>query len=318
MKKPIAYRNLILGLALSLGSVAGAAPLRILAPATEGGGWDNTARAIATTLKLENLAPEITVYNIPGKGGTIGLEEFVKLRGKSSELMVMGFVMMAGISVNKSPYSLNTDVTPIARLTTDYEVFAVPKKSSITDIESFVKAFKASPTTLKLGGSSVGGSGHIAFAEMARVLKIPANQVRYIPSAGGEQATKAMLAGDLDIVSAGYSELEPFIKAGTVKGIAILAPQTVTGINLPSLSKQGYDVDVSNWRGIVAPAGISQAEKARLTLMITKMARSRTWQQQLSKNKWNSFLMSGNAFDSFLEAQRGIVSQQLSDLGLLK
>ncbi|UQN09244.1 tripartite tricarboxylate transporter substrate binding protein [Deinococcus sp. QL22] len=291
-------------------------PVRILAPATAGGGWDNTAHAVAETLKKEGLRGVSEVYNVPGKAGTLGLAEFVKLRGQANQLMMTGFVMVAGIPLNNSPYDLTTDVTPIARLTTDYEVFVVPAKSPYRDVEDLMESFKANPRSIRFGGSSAGGSGHIAVSRLAQELKIPTSQIQYIPSAGGSQATKAMLGGELDVVSAGYSELEDFIKSGQVRGLAISAPEAVDGINLPTFVEKGLDVDVSNWRGIVAPAGISTAERNQLTLLMTKMVRTRTWQQQLTQNKWNPYFASGDTFGRFLRTQRSYVAQLLKDLNI--
>lgn len=292
------------------------APLRLLAPATAGGGWDNTARAIATTLKKEGLRNVAEVYNIPGKAGTLGLAEFVKLRGQANQLMLTGFVMVAGMPLNNSPYDLTTDVTPIARLTTDYEVLVVPAKSPYRDLEDLAERFRSNPGSIRFGGSSAGGSGHIAVSKLAQELKIPSTQVRYIPSAGGAQATKALLGGELDVVSAGYSELEDFIKSGQVRGLAISAPEAVDGINLPTFIEKGLDVDVSNWRGIVAPAGLSAAERNQLTLLFTKMVRTRTWQQQLSENKWNPYFASGDTFTRFIRSQRTYVGQLLKELNI--
>lgn len=292
--------------------------LRILAPASVGGGWDNTARAIADTLKREGIFNDVTVYNLPGKAGTLGLAEFVKLRGQSNQLMLTGFVMVAGIPLNQSPFDLNSDVTPIARLTTDYEVLIVPTKSRFRDVEDLIAAFKASLGSIRFGGSSAGGSAHIAIGKLARELNISMDQVRYVPSAGGSQATAAMLGGELDVVSAGYSEIEDALKSGQVRGLAILAPEAVDGINLPTLIEKGIDVDVSNWRGVVAPAGISAAQRARLTLMMTRMVRTRSWQQQLSQNKWNAYFATGDTFDRFVRSQKTVVTQLLRSLDILK
>ena len=290
--------------------------LRILAPATAGGGWDNTARAIADTLRKEGLRDKVEVYNVPGKAGTVGLAEFVKLRGQPNQLMMTGFVMVAGIPVNGVDYDLSADVTPIARLTTDYEVFVVPASSPYRTVEDLIARFRASPGSLRFGGSSAGGSGQIAVSKLAQELKIPTSQVRYIPSAGGAQATKAMLGGELDVVSAGYSEVDDLIRSGQVRGLAISAPEPVEGINLPTFVDKGLDVDVSNWRGIVAPTGLTEAARTQLILMFTRMSRTATWQGQLAQNKWSPYFASGDNFTRFVRSQRGYVNNLLKELNI--
>ncbi|OLV19886.1 Bug family tripartite tricarboxylate transporter substrate binding protein [Deinococcus marmoris] len=292
--------------------------LKILAPASAGGGWDGTAQAIAETLRAEKLAPNVSVYNIPGKAGTLGLAEFVKLKGQPNNLMVTGFVMVAGIPINKSPYDLNSDVTPIARLTTSYEVLIVSAKSPYKTVEEMISAFKSNPSAIRFGGSSEGGSGHVAVGKLAKELKIPMSQVKFIPSAGGAQAAKAMLGGELDVVSAGYSEIEDMIRSGQVRGLAILAPEAVVGVNLPTLIAKGYNVDVSNWRGVVATGKISAAQRSDLTVMMTRMVRTDTWKKKLAENKWDAYFASGTTFDRFVRVQRTDVAQLLQDLNILK
>lgn len=292
--------------------------LRILAPATAGSGWDNVAQAMAETLKAEKLASSVSVYNIPGKAGTLGLAEFVKLRGQPNNLMLTGFVMVAGIPINKSPYDLSSDVTPIARLLTSYEVLVVSAKSPYKNVDELIGAFKASPGSIRFGGSSEGGSGHVAVGTLAKELKIPMSQVKYVPSAGGAQAAKAMLNGEIDVVSAGYSEVEDLIKSGQARGLAILSPEAVPGINLPTLISKGYDVDVSNWRGVVAPGKISAAQRSQLTVMLTRMVRTDTWKKKLEENKWNAYFASGETFDRFVRVQKTTVAQLLQDLNILK
>lgn len=319
MFKSTRFAMITASVLLSTGALAQAqTELRILAPASAGGGWDGTAQAIAETLRTEGLARNVSVYNIPGKAGTLGLAEFVKLKGQPNNLMVTGFVMVAGIPLNKSPYDLSSDVTPIARLTTSYEVLIVPAKSAIRDAGGLISAFKSNPGSIRFGGSSEGGSGHVAVGKLAKELGIPMSQVKFIPSAGGAQAAKAMLGGELDVVSAGYSEVEDMIKSGQVRGLAILAPEAVAGINLPTMISKGYDVDVSNWRGIVATGKISAAQRSQLTVMMTRMVRTDTWKKKLEENKWNAYFASGTTFDRFVNAQKTDVAQLLQDLNILK
>ena len=100
--------------------------LLIVAPAAPGGGWDQTARAMQHALEREGLVPVVEVQNVAGAAGTIGLAQFVDAqKGNDAALLVTGLVMLGAIVWNESPVSL-VQTTPIARLTTEYEVIAVP------------------------------------------------------------------------------------------------------------------------------------------------------------------------------------------------
>src|SRR3546814_14362717 len=116
--------------------------LSIMAPASPGGGWDGTARAMQQALQKENIVKNVEVTNVPGAGGTIGLAQFAGSSGQGDELMVSGLVMLGAILTNKSPVSLE-QTTPIARLTGEYEVLVVPAASAIQTLDDLVAKVKA-------------------------------------------------------------------------------------------------------------------------------------------------------------------------------
>src|ERR1044072_8869837 len=108
--------------ALALPTAAFAADYSIMAPAAPGGGWDQTARTMQMALQTEKISSKVQVMNVPGAGGTIGIAQFAsQQKGNPNQLMVGGYVMVGAILTNKSPVTLK-DVTPIARLTGEYEV----------------------------------------------------------------------------------------------------------------------------------------------------------------------------------------------------
>ena len=116
---------------------------KILAPAAPGGGWDQTARSMQSALQDEKISGSVQVTNVPGAGGTIGLAQFVnQASGDPSQLIVGGYVMVGAILTNNSPVTLD-QVTPIARLTGEYEAVVVPAGSDIKDLAGLVEKLKA-------------------------------------------------------------------------------------------------------------------------------------------------------------------------------
>src|SRR5690606_5136561 len=160
MKHLTATTIIAVGLALPLASHA--ADYTIMAPAAPGGGWDQTARAMQEALTTEGISGNVQVVNVPGAGGTIGLAQFAQeANGDPSRLIVGGYVMVGAILTNKSPVTL-ADVTPIARLTGEYEVIVVPAASDIQTLADLVTKLKANPGAVSWGGGSAGGVDHIA------------------------------------------------------------------------------------------------------------------------------------------------------------
>src|SRR5687768_215520 len=121
-------------------SLAVAAPdsLKILVPAAPGGGWDQTGRALQAAMQSADIVKKVTVDNKGGAGGTIGLAQFVSSsKGDPNTMMMGGMVMVGAIISNKSPVNLS-QVTPIARLTGEYQVVVVPANSKIQSMKDLV------------------------------------------------------------------------------------------------------------------------------------------------------------------------------------
>ena len=72
----------------------------------------------------------------------------------------------------------------------------------------------------------------------------------------------------------GLAELAPHIAAGTIRVLAISSAERLPGLDAPTFREQGVDVEIENWRSVVAPPGISVAERQRLERTIEAMVRS--------------------------------------------
>ncbi|WP_288480551.1 tripartite tricarboxylate transporter substrate binding protein [uncultured Deinococcus sp.] len=292
------------------------AEYRILAPSTAGGGYDTLARNVATTLERTKLAPGSTVYNVPGEGGVTGLRGFTSgQRGKANQLVVFGLTTIASMQLSKdSPVSLK-DLTPVARLVNDYEVLVVPSTSPYRSLADLIAAYKSNPG-LRFGGASVGSAGHLFTGDVLRAGGGNIRTLKWVPSSGNLQGLKALMNGELDVVSSSYGVAEPEIKAGRVRALALSAPEAVVGIAVPTARSQGVDAELVNWRGIFAPAGLSGEARTRLNGTFSRMALSGDWRALLFAEKQNSFFQPGAPFTVFLTREELRVQGLLRELGL--
>lgn len=159
--------------------------VKFMAPGSVGGGYDQTARVLGKALVEANVAKSVTFENKGGAGGTLGLAQFANsTKGDPDALLVMGAIMVAGIEQNNPQITLK-DVTPIARLFTEYNVIAVRKESEFKTLDDLLKAFKEKPTSIAWGGGSKGSIDHIGIAELAAKMGVPVNKVNYVAFAGG-------------------------------------------------------------------------------------------------------------------------------------
>jgi putative tricarboxylic transport membrane protein len=289
--------------------------LRIVAPAAPGGGWDQTARAMQQALQRSGLVTTPIVENIAGAAGTIGLARFIGAeRGNGDALLVSGLIMLGGIVTHDSPVTL-ADVTPIARLTGEYEVLTVPTSSPFRTLDDFLTAFKDGPESISWGGGSAGGSDEILAGLIAAAVGVEARRVNYIAFSGGGEALAAILGGQVSVGVNGLAEFAAQIEAGTVRVLAISSAERLPGVDAPTLREQGVNVELENWRSVVAPPGIDAAEQARLAATVEAMVRSPEWLEMLERFRWIDRYLPADEFAAFATAEERRVRDVLRDLG---
>jgi putative tricarboxylic transport membrane protein len=308
-------RLFVLILATLLPSLAGAGPtLTIVAPAAPGGGWDQTARVMQRVwLEIEPGA-SVQVENVPGAAGTIGLARFIQSeRGNPDALLVTGLVMVSGVVTNHSPVTL-ADTIPIARLTGEFEVIVVPASSPYGSLSDLLAAFRADPGRVSWGGGSAGGTDDLLIRLIAEQLGLSASSVNYVAFSGGGAALGAVLGGQVTAGVSGYSEFAGQIEAGELRVLAVSAPTRVAGINAPPLREAGVALDLANWRAVVAPPGISDAERVRLIERVARLAGSAPWKAAIAHNGWSDLFLPGQDFRQFLLSEQARVEAVLQRL----
>jgi len=311
-------RKFLLALAgvVGISGSAIAADYKIMAPAAPGGGWDQTARSMQQALQESGIVKRVQVANIPGAGGTIGLAQFVATeKGKGDALLVSGLVMVGAILTNKSPVSL-ADTTPIARLTGEYEVIVVPAESKLQTLDDLVGALKANPGAVSWAGGSAGGTDHILVGLIAQAAGVDPTKINYVPFSGGGEALAALLGGHVSAGVSGVGEFIGQIQAGKLRALAVSAPETMAGIK--TLKEQGIAVELANWRGVVAPAGISDRQRQELVASVSKMVESKVWQTTLKQKDWTNLYLAADQFDEFLKSEQARIRKVLTDIGLVK
>jgi putative tricarboxylic transport membrane protein len=307
-------------LAIFGSGLAIAAPdnLKILVPAAPGGGWDQTGRALQAAMQSADIVKKVTIDNKGGAGGTIGLAQFVSSsKGDPNALMVGGMVMVGAIITNKSPVNLS-QVTPIARLTGEYQVVVVPASSKFQSMKDLLAQFKANPGSVAFGGGSAGGSDHILAGMIAKASGVEPAKVNYVAYAGGGEAQAAIIGGHVAAGISGYGEFAAQIKAGKMRALGISSDKRIPGIDIPTLKEQGIDVEMVNWRAVFAAPGITDAQRKDLIDVVEKTVKTPAWQETLKKNDWTNMTLTGDQFKSFLEADQKRIADILAGLGMKK
>ena len=305
-------------LALAATPAAAVDNIEIMAPAAPGGGYDRTSRALQATIEKEGFGKGITVINVGGAGGAIGLAQFIRNKaGRSDALIVGGFGMVASFATNKSKVTL-ADVTPLARLTGEYNIVVVPTKSPIKSLKDLVELVKKGPRAVSWAGGSAGGNDHLLAASIVQSAGIDPRQTNYVAFSGGGDSLASILGGQVTVGVGGYSELIEQVKAGNLRALGISATDRVPGIDMPTLREQGVDVTFSNWRGVAAPPKLTAEQRQAYLGLIDKVVKTKTWKGELEKNSWVDSYLAGDAFSKYIVEETKRVTALLTTLGLIK
>ena len=278
-----------------------AANIKMMIPANPGGGWDTTGRALARAMQDAKVADSVNFENKGGAAGALGLAQFVNAsKGDPNAIMVMGAVMLGGIITGKPAVTLST-LTPLARLTSEYNVFVLPANSPFKTMKDVVEQLKKDPGSVKWGGGSRGSTEHIAAAMIARESGVDASKINYVAFRGGGEATAAILGGNVTVGGSGYSEFSEYIASGKMRAIGVTSGARLKGVAIPTLKEQGINVEIGNWRGVYGAPGISAEQRKALVDLVVKATKSKAWAEAMEKNSWTPALLTGADFEKFVD-----------------
>lgn len=296
---------------------AGLHRLRMMVPNSPGGGYDLTARTAVKILEDEKITGRIEVFNVIGAGGTVAMARLMNERGNGDLMMMMGLGVVGATFTNGSKARASS-ATALARVVEEQEGILVPADSPFKTVGDFVAAWKADPAKVTLGGgSSPGGPDHLFPMETARAVGVDPTKVNFVSYDGGGDLLTALLGRKIAAGTSGLGEYVDQIEAGQVRVLAVSGTKRVEGIDAPTLTEAGIDLTFTNWRGVLAPPGISDADRDAMVAVLEKLHDTQAWKDALVKNGWSDAFMTGPAFENFLTEQDHRVETTLTELGLV-
>jgi len=290
--------------------------LKMMIPANPGGGWDQTGRGLAAAMQSGKLVSSVQFDNKGGAAGAIGLAQFVaSAKGDPNAVMMGGMVMVGGLYLQKSPVNLGM-VTPIARLTSEWEVITVAAGSPYKTLADLMNAFKSNPGKVSWGGGSAGGTDHILIGLIARAVGVDPAKVNYVAFKGGGEAVAAIIGGHVSAGVSGIGEFAEQIKGGKMRALAVSAPAKTEGI--ASLKEQGINVELGNWRGIFGAPGITPQQRDALVRLVKDATETPAWKATLEKNGWTPVFLGGEDYAKFIAEDQKRVAAIIDSLGIKK
>ena len=290
--------------------------MRMIIPNSPGGGYDLTGRAAAKVMEDEGLTGRHEISNIDGASGTVAMQRMLNEEGSDDLLLLMGLGIVGAVYTNQSD-ATPLKMTPIARLLEEQEAIVVPADSPFQTVDDLVEAWKQDPSSVVVGGGSApGGPDHLFPMQLAETVGVTPKDVKYIEYDGGGPLTTALLGEKIDVGMTGLGEFEGQIEDGTLRVLAVSGEERLEGVDAPTLTESGIDLVFINWRGVLAPPGLSDEQVQAHIDLLTQMHETAAWQQALEDNGWVDAFMTGEKFETFLAEQDTRVEDTLKQLGL--
>ena len=278
------------------------------------GGYSTTTNAIATTLITEGLLTSQTTDFKPGAGGTTGLAHFQTIKGKQNSALIIGIALTGGIATTKSTLNL-LDSVPIARVMREYNAIFVPANSKYRTLKQLLDDISLNGRAVAVTGGNAGGVDHQVVGALLKTAGIPISKLNYVVTTGSAPITQ-VLSGAAPVGSIGIADVLPFVATGQLRILGISSPKPIAGVKARTFTQQGYNLVYQNWRGVVAPADITEANRLNFVKVMDVMRNTDTWKQVLATNKWYDFYAGGKEFETYLKSHIPEIKAFIAELGL--
>jgi putative tricarboxylic transport membrane protein len=288
-----------------------------MVPNSPGGGYDLTARTAVKIMEDDDITGRVEVFNVIGAGGTVAMARLMNEKGNGDLMMMMGLGVVGATYTNGSK-ARASDATALAKMVEEQEGILVPADSPFKTVQDFVAAWKADPASVTIGGgSSPGGPDHLFPMETAKAAGVDPTEVNFVSYDGGGDLLTALLGKKITVGTSGLGEFVDQIESGQLRVLAVSGSERVEDVDAPTLTEAGINLTFTNWRGILAPPGISDDAKQAMVNVLEELHGTQQWKEALVKNGWTDAFQTGAEFEQFLKDQDNRVSSTLTDLGLL-
>jgi tripartite-type tricarboxylate transporter receptor subunit TctC len=244
-------------------------PIRLVVPFAAGAAPDVLARLLAQALS-ESMAANVLVENVPGAGGTIGVDRVAKSAPDGHTLLLSGdaaLVLTGGAFGVRPPYETLRDLAPIAQLVITPNVLVVANDVPARNVQELVALVRSHPGQFSYGSGGIGFSTHRAGELMNSMAGL---DMVHVPNPGNPWTD--VIAGRVQVMFGNVALALPFIKDGKVRGLAVTSTTRLAAApELPTVSEIGLPgFESLSWFGVLAPAGTPPAVLQRLETELQK------------------------------------------------
>ncbi len=256
-------------------------PVRLVLGFAPGGASDTMARVVAIRLS-ENLGQPVVIDNRAGAGGNIAAE-IVAHSAPDGYTMLLGNNGILAVNVSLYPklgFDPVKDFAPVVLIASQPNILVVHPAVTAGSVKDLVALAKSKPGQLNYASPGNGTTGHLAAELFKRMVGV---EYTIIPFKGGGPAALAMLSGECQFTFATALSVQPHIKAGKLRALAVTtAKRSASFPGLPTVAEAGVPgFDAITWHGIVVPAGTPKPVIARLNSEFNKLLQTADMRERL-------------------------------------
>jgi putative tricarboxylic transport membrane protein len=269
----------------TLGFTQGKYPSRtieVVVPYAPGGGTDNLMRMITGIIDENKWSPvPLNVNNRAGGSGAIGFNYLINKKGDPHVVAGATPMIVSGKIEGRLPGNHRDVMTILMIVAIDELMLSVRNESPYKTIEDFVKAARAKPGGLTIGGTATLTEDHIFTYLFEKAAGI---QVKYVPFNSGGEVTAALMGGHIDAAVENPNEIVAQIEAGKAKNLAVAAQARLKDApDVPTFAEKGYKFYWEQMRGVVGPAGMTPEAVKWWQDTLKKVVATEKWKTQYIK-----------------------------------
>ncbi len=292
--------------------------VEVVVPYAPGGGTDNLMRMITGIIDENKWSPQpMNVNNRAGGSGAIGFNYLINKKGDSHVVAGATPMIVSGKIEGRLPGNHRDAMTILMIVAIDELMLSVRNESPYKTIDDFVKAARARPGQLTVGGTATNTEDHIFSYLFQQAAKI---QFKYVPFNSGGEVTAALMGGHIDAAVENPNEIVAQIEAKKATNLAVAARKRLADApEVPTFAEKGYEFYWEQMRGVVGPANMDPAAVKWWQDTLKKVVATEKWKiQYIKRNLLTPTDWTGAEANKYLDSLHGKYEQALIGLGAVK
>jgi putative tricarboxylic transport membrane protein len=294
-------------------------PVLMVVAGNPGGGLDLTGRALELSMLETRLLPTgFVLKHMGGAGGNLAKTYVHQRSGDPYTLYVESNRVYVNKLVGTTPLD-HRDLTPIARLTTEYLVWVVRADSPFKSAKEVLDKLKANPASIVFGVGTVPSNDQMNILRPALAYGVDPKQVKIVIFKSGGDLMIQLLGGHVPVISTGLSEAIEQVKAGRVRVLTVSSPKPLPELSgAPTWRSMGINLEILHWRGLFAPPNTPASVVKYWDQSLSKLVKTDAWKKMLDKHGWFDAYAGSAQFRKDLDGEIKVYTAILTQLGLAK